>query len=145
MLLLCLMLISSSSLALDSCFTGSWFDPVRDGEGINIEVNDGLVVAYFYTYDRRQEKTWFTLLGDQVLVIMDTFKVVDKYQDFKTQTVLVGSASIEPLTPNAVYFVYQFDLEYKNGIKYECITTDNFSCKGTYLYRRLTQPIPCGK
>jgi len=135
-----LFLFSTTAFALDACYTGSWFDPLRDGEGINIEANDQNVVAYFYTFDRNDRKAWFTLIGDRVLAIFDTILIDDKYLDFRTETVLVGSAIIEPLTNNDLYFQYQFDLEYKNGIKYECVGD---ICTGNYLYRRLTQPIPC--
>lgn len=141
-----LAIFSLNAMALDKCMSGSWYDPQRDGEGINVEVDaTNMTVAYFYTFDRNESKAWYTLLGDGYLAMFDTFKVDDKYLEFRTETQLVGSAILEPLTPDAMYFIYQFDLEYKDGKKYECVTTPDFSCNGRYLYRRLTQPIPCGK
>ena len=37
----------AQALAGDS---GLWFDPTRDGEGLNLNIHDGRVVAFLYTY-----------------------------------------------------------------------------------------------
>ena len=59
-------------MALDACYTGSWYDTQRDGEGINIEVLEELTVAYFYTFDKNDNQAWFTLLGDKILTMHQT-------------------------------------------------------------------------
>ena len=137
-----LSLTINTAQALDNCMTGSWYDPERDGEGINIESDGDVTIAYFYTFNRSDKSVWYTMVGGTYLAMYDTFKVDDEFKDFRTETKLVGTASLEPLGFNNIYFQYEFDLEYKNGVKYYCVGE---ICKGSYLYRRLTQPIPCGK
>jgi len=50
---------------LDARFTGSWYDPVTDGQGFNLEIiNDGQrLIAYWYTYGEGDTKRWFTMSG----------------------------------------------------------------------------------
>ncbi|MEM1411840.1 MAG: serine hydrolase [Pseudomonadota bacterium] len=44
--------------------SGSWFDPTRDGEGVVMEVlPDGLVLAYWFTYDIDGNQAWMLALG----------------------------------------------------------------------------------
>jgi CubicO group peptidase (beta-lactamase class C family) len=50
---------------LDERFTGSWYDPITDGQGFNLHViNDGKrLIAYWYTYGEESSKRWFTMSG----------------------------------------------------------------------------------
>lgn len=136
-----LFLFSSGAMAIEACHTGSWYDPDRDGEGVNIEVIDGITVAYLYTFDHEDRPSWYTMLGDQYLAMYQTVVVPDK-TEFITKTQPVGVAQFELLTDDIIYFNYLIDIVYKDGLKYEC----NYDrCKGSYVYRRITQPIPCPK
>jgi len=49
-LLLLLALVSFNVSAQDWPDSGLWFDPARDGEGLNITVHKGSIVAFVYTY-----------------------------------------------------------------------------------------------
>ena len=53
------------TLQIDSRFSGSWYDPLTDGQGFSMEVLSGsdTVVAYWYTYTSTGEKRWFVLQG----------------------------------------------------------------------------------
>ena len=54
-----------ANIAHAECYTGSFYDPERKGEGFNLESlpsNTGLV-AYFYTY-RFEEEEFYVMLGD---------------------------------------------------------------------------------
>lgn len=44
------LLSSVPVFALDRCNDGSWYNPDTNGIGLNIDVSDEFVVAYFYTY-----------------------------------------------------------------------------------------------
>ena len=58
--------------------SGSWFNLDQDGHGFTIEVlEDGRVVAYWFTYDQAGNQAWFFGEGtieDGELVIADTFQ-----------------------------------------------------------------------
>lgn len=42
---------AQSAQAIDARFTGQWFDPARNGEGIEIEIlNNDIAIVYFLTY-----------------------------------------------------------------------------------------------
>ena len=131
-----LLLISTSAMALDSCYTGSWYDPARDGEGISIEVLDVTTVAYFYTFDSQDKQQWFTLIGDGVMTMYSTELV----GDFISQTDAVGTAEIIPLTNDTLSYEFNQEFRYKNGNLIPC---NGDTCAGSYTYQRLTQPVPC--
>jgi len=135
------MFFTTAVLAVEQCHTGSWYDPNRNGEGINIEFLDGLVVGYIYTFDNHGKQIWFTMLGDKILTI-ETTVVVDDV-DFLTKTVDTGVAEIDMITDNVLVFRYNLLLTHNgDGDFYLC---DDPSCKGERVYERLTQPIPCVK
>jgi CubicO group peptidase (beta-lactamase class C family) len=50
---------------LDQRFTGAWYDPENDGQGLTLEIiEDGnRLIAFWYTYGENQSKRWFTLDG----------------------------------------------------------------------------------
>ncbi|MCP4048434.1 MAG: serine hydrolase [Gammaproteobacteria bacterium] len=55
---------------LDQRFDGSWYDPVNDGQGFQLDILDdgNTVTAYWYNYeaDGSGEQRWFLLLGQLV-------------------------------------------------------------------------------
>ena len=128
-------------MAIDACYTGSWYDTKRDGEGINIEVLEDLTVAYFYTFDKGGNQVWYTLIGDKILTMHQTV-IVEDPDEFITKTVLVGEAEIEVLTNDEIFYQFNIVWGYVDGKLKRC-TGDR--CEGKYLYRRITQPIPCMK
>ena len=147
LLMTVLFMVSGSVFALDECFTGSWFDPDRVGEGINVEVNkDGaLTVAYFYTFDKRGRQIWYSMIGEETLVMESTVVVDDV--DFITKTVDVGTAAVEPITNDVMVFGYVRLIEW-NPIRKEftlCDKEADDTCEAIHVYRRLTQPIACTK
>jgi hypothetical protein len=128
----------SQSGALDSCHTGSWYDPLNPGEGINVEVlPDGYVVAYFYTYDFMGRQTWYVFQGADS-------EFLTAYDVVNGEAVDVGQASLTATSNNSVYFHYQFllDLDAQSPTRPIpwCLTS---ACEGEFAYIRLTQPIPC--
>lgn len=136
-----LVLFSINANALDRCYSGSWSDSQREGEGINIEMNDGVIVAYFYTFDVEGRQVWFTMLGESVLTMMTTVLLDDV--DFITKTVDTGVAFIEPITANAIRFRYQHIIEWL-PVEQEMVICKGDHCKADRLYKRITQPIACG-
>jgi hypothetical protein len=136
-----LLMLSTSVFAVEQCHTGSWFNPDRNGEGINIEFNDGLVVAYFYTFDQDGQQVWYTMVGDRVLTI-ETTVIVEDESDFITKTVDSGVADIEIITDNVLVFKYNLILDNDGDEFFLC---EGDQCKAERVYERITQPIPCGK
>jgi hypothetical protein len=54
-----------ANIAYAECYTGSFYDPDKKGEGFNLESlpNSAGLVAYFYTY-KFEEEEFFVMLGD---------------------------------------------------------------------------------
>lgn len=42
---------TGSAYSFNGSFSGSWYNPQRDGEGLVLEVTDNAVLAYWYTYN----------------------------------------------------------------------------------------------
>ena len=129
-----LLLLSGSVFALDSCITGSWFDPERDGEGINIEVLEDKTLVYFYTY-RNQKQVWFISVDN---VVYTTRKKTE--DPFSVDVFEVGSASIVAHDNDSLTFRFKLDIDIdRNAAIPWCLT----QCFGEYEYVRLTQPVAC--
>ena len=66
-----LTLWASTSLALDKCDSGSWYDPASNGQGLSVEISETIywdkpnVVVYYYTYDGQGVPFWFVGTGNQ--------------------------------------------------------------------------------
>jgi hypothetical protein len=56
--------------AIDGRFSGQWFDPARDGEGISLEVlPDNKALVYFFTFPpagSAAQQTWLMAVGDVI-------------------------------------------------------------------------------
>ncbi len=129
-----LLLLSGSVFALDSCITGSWYSPERDGEGINIEVLEDGDLLYFYTY-RNQKQVWFVSIDG---VIYTTRK--GSKEPFSVDTFEVGTSLIEVHDNDNLTFTFKLDLDIdRNAAIPWCLT----QCYGEYSYERLTQPVKC--
>jgi len=133
------LMFMQSAFALKPCHIGSWYDPDRKGEGINIEVINGLKVAYFYTFDDDGDQVWYTMIGEEIMTIMTTIKIYDDKQ-FITKTVDTGVAILEALTNDVIRFKFDRIIEYNEGYPEVC---EGDTCSGEYIYRRITQPVPC--
>jgi len=139
-----LAIFSINAFALDECFTGSWYDKNRSGEGINIEVNKGgaLTVAYFYTFDEDRRQTWFTFVGEKTLTMYQT--VLLDYDDFITDEESIGVGVVEPVTNDVLIFAYDRLIKWLPLEEKFVLCNGKFeTCSATYIYRRLTQPVAC--
>jgi len=117
--------------------TGSWYAPERDGEGINIEVLEGVVVAYFYRPDHSNQR-WYNMLGDRP----EGDNIwLDVYQSIGINDIhWVGDALISITGNDSIVFSYDFryDLTLEGDGLPWCL-----GCRDTFSYVRITQPIPC--
>lgn len=122
--------------AFDNCMTGSWYDPEISGSGINIEVLDSQVIAYYYR-GAGETRDWFTMSGPRP----EDDLVGLKFKEFTTGGNMVsGDAYIEILDTNTIQFGYVREFNFNelgSGIPW-CI-----GCVGEFQYVRLTAPIPC--
>ncbi len=48
---------------LDARFNGAWYDPAADGQGLTLEIRDGSVLGFWYTYDQAGGQRWFLMQG----------------------------------------------------------------------------------
>ena len=137
LLTLILTLLAVPVMAFDACMTGSWYDPQRDGEGINIEVLDDTVIAYFYRPGASNQR-WYLMIGDRPeggdarLGVYQSVGVDEVYW--------IGDALISVTGDNTLDFSYEFRYDMTRGgddLPW-CI-----GCNGAFMYVRLTQPIPC--
>jgi hypothetical protein len=66
-----LLTFSGSVQALDMCDSGSWYEPVSNGQGLSVEISDVRhrdrpnVVVYYYTYDYAGYPMWIVGVGNQ--------------------------------------------------------------------------------
>jgi hypothetical protein len=144
LLAILLLAFSLNAVALDPCYTGSWYDPERDGEGLVIEVLGDTTLAYFYTYSfHNSGQEWFLFQGDGA--ILDAFDTIKHSEDpFVAEVFDVGYAVIEPVNENEITFLHSYVLDL------EVLSEENPSpwclheaCTREYNYIRLTQPIDC--
>ncbi len=134
LVILGLFLLSMNVQALDSCMTGSWYAPDRDGEGISLEVLEDRTVAYFYTY-RNQKQVWYIIVDGTAYT---TRKRTE--EPFGVDVFDVGSASIVAHDNDNMTFTFKLDLDLdRNAAIPWCLT----QCFGEYEYVRLTQPVAC--
>lgn len=134
LVILGLFLFSMNVQALDSCMTGSWYSPDRDGEGINIEVMADTELIYFYTY-RNQKQVWYVVIDGAIYTTRKRSE-----EPFEVDSFDIGSAAIEVHDNDNITFVYKLDIDIdRNAAIPWCLT----QCFGEYEYVRLTQPVAC--
>jgi len=124
--------------ALDTCFTGSWYEPATDGEGINIEVTEDTVVGYFYTW-KNGSRDMYVLSGYNTQLGFATADAFASYLAMGEHTTeKVGTIALESGDENTLYFAWDWKTDWKTG---DTCRVD--SCVGTRTLTRLTQPIGC--
>jgi hypothetical protein len=68
---------SFSAHALDTCLSGSWFNPERSGEGMDINITEDVVVAYWFGH--LDGTAWFVAVGpnDGAKVQLDIYQTLE--------------------------------------------------------------------
>lgn len=131
-----MLLFSSQLYAMDPCFTGTWHDPEVDLEGLNVEVLDDKVIAFWYTYSffERQEQNWILFQGEPSDMVA--------YDVFGEHLYSIGKGSITVIDNNTIEFHYDIDINLDDTslVTPWCL---NELCSGTLTYTRLTQPLQC--
>jgi hypothetical protein len=139
-----LALYAAPALALENCDSGSWYDPDRAGEGINLEVTDSTVVMYFYTYSEGSH-AFYVGVGDNddELVELTLYETVPgSLLEFPKEELEVGTAFVEK-EEGFLLWSYHLSLDadkVDNGHLPYCV---GFHCDGEFVYERLTQPVAC--
>ena len=138
------LLFAADAYALETCDTGSWYDPDRAGEGINLEVTEGTVVMYFYTYAEGSH-AFYVGVGenDDELVELTLYETVPgSLLEFPKEELEVGTAILEK-EEGFLLWSYHLSLDADslgNGHLPYCV---GFHCDGDLIYERLTQPVAC--
>lgn len=144
LMMIIMMMMSGSAMALDACFTGSWYDPLtNNAEGLNLEVLDNQVVGYYYTW-YEDHRNVYTMSGVNDI---DGAAVMDTYTSYKSdagyQVQWVGVSDITILNANNLMFHHSFKYDFlrENWTTPWCF----YICDDTKWFERLTQPIACGE
>ena len=136
--------VPTSVQALDNCYSGNWYDPANDGEGINIEVTQDKVVGHFYTWRFTDpQRDVYTLSGVNEA---NDFVMLDGYNDFyffgDRVNMYTGDALLEVVDEDNIIFswIWKHDRVSYPDIMRWCIGSH---CSGSVRYTRLTQPTEC--
>jgi hypothetical protein len=108
----------------DTCFTGSWFNPDTNGQGLNFEVlpSESRLVGYWYTFSEDgAERVWYTLdgpfIGNGTTATTTLFRSTggafnDPNEEVTTEP--VGTADVTFTSPDAA--TVEFDIMDDNVI-----------------------------
>lgn len=136
-----LFLLSFNLQAFDTCLSGNFYDPERDGEGIQLEMLGDVTAGFFFTHGSRGT-VWYALLASDGSGELDMYGM-DKLSEypFKTRSLITGNATIGFVDEDTLKFSYslEFDIDRNANIPW-CM---HGGCVGKHLYTRLTQPFPC--
>jgi len=132
--------LDAEGYEINNALSGTWYNPLRDGEGFMIDVaNHGEIVISFYTYDTSGNQVWLIGSGDvdgSVAVI--EFHITDDG---------IYGAGFDPLLVNRYYWgtgTFSFS-ECSTGVA-ELIPTTAFAGQFETLVTditRLTVPVNC--
>ena len=112
-ILAALLLLSGPAMALDKCYSGSWYNPGTEGQGFNLEVYDNLVLAYFYTYDDMDEKQFYVGVGENNPydpLIIDVWETYEQ-PDWPKGSWKVGGFKFVPNGGDNLYVEWSFQLD----------------------------------
>ncbi len=130
-----------SNFVVTSGISGTWWNPLRSGEGFMIDVaKDGLVTVSYYTYDKQARQMWVIGWGN---VIGDTFEIA-----FELTDGAVYGDDFDPLMVNRYPWgtgKFTFTSCYAGVV--EIIPNEDFSGEfeaQTISVSRLTVPENCG-
>ena len=110
MIVLASLLLSTSAFALDTCYTGSYYEPATDGEGIALQVSEDRVVLYRYAHFRAVPNYWVGVLdNDQPDGTVLTFRA---YQTLNVEGDIASyDVGTITLTPNGDAFDLSWDYD----------------------------------
>lgn len=103
-LALCLTWLSTSVWALDARYSGSWYDPAKDGQGFVVQVLDGnSALVTWFTFDTEGQQAWMQAVGrieGQRMVFDELLRFTgpsfgDAYDPADRQAIASGRLEIE--------------------------------------------------
>lgn len=125
----------------DGLLTGSWYDPMRSGEGYIVEIlTDGRAVLVWYTYDVDGNLMW--LLDSNGTISQSDNEITLAFDNVVTTNGGMFGADFDPNNVNIIpWGTVQMQLNCSgNGvINYE--SSDNDFGTGQYTISRLTSPL----
>jgi hypothetical protein len=128
-------------LAIDTCLSGSYYNPETSGTGIDIQVRDDKVVLYRFATLGSAPAWWTGVASND----SDLVLVFPMYQTFQGTTANVGSLTLIPDEFDSTKFYmewdYIMDLTNVGSTMRWCLIGD---CSGAEDIQVLFQPVPCG-
>ena len=98
---------------------GAWYQPDRNGSGLSLQLIDGTMAAYWYTYDTNHKQRWFLCIGSKVdasyeMTIYETSG--GRWMRFDDVDLnVVGTATLTIVGDNHIDFEYNLDADGING------------------------------
>lgn len=131
--ILLVIVVSTARADIDPCMTGSWYDPTVESEGVNLEVLDNGVLAYFYSYaETGNGLRWYYMLFDaDGKAAIGTIK---SKADRNPRD--IGRATFDVISQDEILILMNITIDV--DAPPWC-----FGCERTLVYTRLTQPVPC--
>jgi len=136
--LILLLLLSTSAYSFDACTTAAWSDPdpKKKGEGINVEVLDDLVIAFFYD---GSGKKWLSMKGERP---EGNIAILDVMQTVNFGTAWVGVAGIEIVDEN--HLIFEYKLKFDRALVDKAIPFCSSKCELIGNYVRQSNPCTAG-
>lgn len=148
------LLFSFNIYALPNCATGSWYDPAKSGEGLNMEVTEDLVVVYLYTYGAMYDDLGYAMAGKQFFVAVgENVEDEDGFVNLRISETIavpgwpkpqlnVGSAKVAVID-GEMLFSYNLTLDADKLLDPGVAIPWCIGCTRDLVYVKLTNPIQC--
>jgi len=132
------------ALALDKCYSGSWYEPETSGEGIDLQISEGKVVLYRYAHLNGSPNYWTSSLNNSDSAVLN----FTAYQTMRTATGIevfdVGSITLTTNPPENSRMImewdYDIDLDKIGSGTPWCLSG---GCSGSKELSHLFQPVTC--
>ncbi len=133
----------SPAWALDPCYTGSYYEPATDGEGITLQIKEDRIVLYNYAHLGGSPNYWVGAIDnnkpEDAILEFDAYTTTSSVSGIETLN--VGEISLEP-TETGFYMTwdYEFDISKSRGGIPWCLAA---GCSGSKTLISLFRPIAC--
>jgi len=134
--------IAGSAQALDTCDSGSYYDPATSGSGIDLQVSPDKVVLYRFSF-LGDSSTWWTGVASNTegVIAFEMNQTVKSGNEVKTYA--VGDLTLTPAGDGFIMDWF-FDINaegFKAGLTIPWCLTEG--CSGTKELVNLFRPIGC--
>ena len=138
------MLFAAPALALDKCYSGSWYEPETSGEGIDLQISDEKVVLYRYAYLNGSPNYWTASVDNSDSAVLNFTAYQSMKVDSGIEVFDIGSITLTTNPPENSRMImewdYDIDLDKIGSGTLWCLSG---GCSGSQELTHLFQPIEC--